>query len=170
MPAVQCGFWVAKTYRSAAGRAWWDDNFSQLDLLRGSQSGGGIIYQNSDAELFSVKVDVVDGRPGLHLRVFNDFDDLLERQRKFQEQRMSVKRHRIDFDPYLSPWTDPDYAALTRLPFSNRRIDRISKRLASGHSVSGILKPSTIPDRDGYIRYMVEITIDSTGNLRWPEE
>jgi hypothetical protein len=32
-----------------------------------------------------VNVDIVDDRPGLQLRVFNDFDDLLKRQRTFQD-------------------------------------------------------------------------------------
>jgi hypothetical protein len=57
----------------------------KLHLFPVDQSRGDIIFQNSDVEMFLVNVDIVDDRPGLQLRVFNDFDDLLKRQRTFQD-------------------------------------------------------------------------------------
>jgi hypothetical protein len=79
--AVACGFWVRKTYLSKIGSSWAEDGRShqeqKLNLFWGSGCGGDIIFENGDAEMFAVKVDIVDDRPGIHLRVLNDSPDLL---------------------------------------------------------------------------------------------
>jgi hypothetical protein len=71
---------------------------------------------------------------------------------------------------HLDTVFDPGSVALTERPFARKRIDRISKRLGGGISVSVALKPNGIKEHGEYVAYVVNITIDPKGGLQWPEE
>jgi hypothetical protein len=62
------------------------------------------------------------------------------------------------------PRPDTKLDKIMYAPCSSRRMERLSVSLYSEKSVSAVLKPSGLPGID----YIVEVTIDPEGGLRWP--
>jgi hypothetical protein len=177
--AVEQGFWARQVYLKYFESHWIEifnsSKKTKLNLFWDSGSGGRIVYENQDAEMFAVVLDIIKGRPAVRLMVFNHFPVLLDRWRNIQAERDAADKPNIEMVYYSSPWIYSDYDALIKRPPIMRHKDRVSKNLGSKdyksiRSVSVALRPSTIKDPDAYSGFVVEITIDSSGSLRWEKE
>jgi hypothetical protein len=70
-----------------------------MNVFWGSECGDGIFFENDNAEMFAVKVDIVNDRRGIHLMVSNEFSDLLTKWITFLEREKRNNRHINLFDP-----------------------------------------------------------------------